>query len=208
MSIEKINDEILRAIDFAKAPNGLVPAIIQDNDTSKVLMLGYMNSGALQQTLDTKLVTFFSRSKQRLWVKGETSNNFLNLVSITADCDNDTLLIQAKPDGPVCHTGTDTCFNEVNADDNFLSKLENIIAERKENKNEKSYTSSLFSKGINAIAQKVGEEAIELVIESKDDNEMLFLNEAADLLFHYLILLKAKGKQLPDVVEVLRQRHT
>lgn len=207
MSTEKTNDEILKAVDFTKAKDGLVPAIIQDNKTSKVLMLGYMNVEALQKTLDTKLVTFFSRSKQRLWIKGETSNNFLHLVNITADCDNDTLLIKAKPDGPVCHTGTDTCFNETNTNDNFLSTLENIIGDRKENKSDKSYTSSLFSKGINAIAQKVGEEAIELVIESKDDNENLFINEAADLLFHYLILLQAKGKQLSDVVEVLRQRH-
>ncbi len=207
MSTEKTNDEILVAVDFAKAPDGLVPAIIQDDRTSKVLMLGYMNADALQKTLDTKLVTFFSRSKQRLWVKGETSNNFLHLVSITVDCDNDTLLIKAKPDGPVCHTGTDTCFNEVNADDNFLSTLENIIADRKENRSQNSYTSSLFSKGINAIAQKVGEEAIELVIEAKDNDKTLFLNEAADLLFHYLILLKAKGKQLEDVVEILKQRH-
>ncbi len=207
MNTENTNDEIFKAVDFTKGQDGLVPAIIQDNNTSKILMLGYMNADALQQTLETKLVTFFSRSKQRLWVKGETSNNFLHLVNITADCDNDTLLIKAKPDGPVCHAGTDTCFNEVNADDNFLGTLESIIADRKENKSDKSYTSSLFSKGINAIAQKVGEEAIELVIESKDDNENLFINEAADLLFHYLILLQAKGKQLPDVVEVLRQRH-
>lgn len=207
MSIEEINQELLNTVDFSKTSGSLVPVIVQDHLTSKVLMLGYMNAAALQQTIDTRLVTFFSRSKQRLWVKGETSNNFLHLIKITADCDNDTLLIMAKPDGPVCHTGTDTCFNEANADDNFLSTLENIIADRKENKSDKSYTSSLFSKGINAIAQKVGEEAIELVIESKDDNENLFINEAADLLFHYLILLKAKGKQLPDVVEVLRQRH-
>lgn len=206
MSIE-INQELLNVVDFSKMPDNLVPAIVQDHATSKVLMLGYMSAAALQQTLDTKLVTFFSRSKQRLWVKGETSNNFLHLVKITADCDNDTLLVLAKPDGPVCHTGTDTCFNEANNNDNFLTELENIISDRKENRNEKSYTSSLFAKGINAIAQKVGEEAIELVIESKDDNERLFLNEAADLLFHYLILLKAKDKKLEDVIEVLRQRH-
>ncbi|MEO8111836.1 MAG: bifunctional phosphoribosyl-AMP cyclohydrolase/phosphoribosyl-ATP diphosphatase HisIE [Ginsengibacter sp.] len=207
MSKEKISRELLNAVDFTKTPGNLVPVIVQDHLTSKVLMLGYMNAAALQQTIDTRLVTFFSRSKQRLWVKGETSNNFLHLIKITADCDNDTLLIMAKPDGPVCHTGTDTCFNEANTGDNFLTTLENIISDRKENRNEKSYTSSLFSKGINAIAQKVGEEAIELVIESKDNNETLFLNEAADLLFHYLILLKAKDKTLENVVEVLRQRH-
>ncbi len=170
-------------------------------------MLGYMNPEALKQTLATRLVTFYSRSKQRLWVKGETSKNFLHLVEIKTDCDNDTLLIKAKPDGPVCHTGMDTCFNETNTDDNFLSTLENIISERKENPNEKSYTSSLFTKGINAIAQKVGEEAIELVIESKDNNESLFRNEAADLLFHYLILLQAKESRLANVIEILNQRH-
>lgn len=207
MSTEKRNQELFNAVDFSKTPGNLIPVIVQDHITSKVLMLGYMNAAALQQTIDTKLVTFFSRSKKRLWVKGETSNNFLHLINITADCDNDTLLIKAKPDGPVCHTGTDTCFNEANNDDNFLKILENIISDRKENRNEKSYTSSLFSKGINAIAQKVGEEAIELIIEAKDNSETLFLNEAADLLFHYLILLKAKGKKLEDVIEVLKQRH-
>ncbi|MEO6638040.1 MAG: bifunctional phosphoribosyl-AMP cyclohydrolase/phosphoribosyl-ATP diphosphatase HisIE [Ginsengibacter sp.] len=207
MSKEKINNELVEAVNFAKAADGLVPVIIQDHETNKVLMLGYMDTLALQQTINTKLVTFFSRSKQRLWVKGETSNNFLHLVSITADCDNDTLLVKAKPDGPVCHTGTDTCFNEINEDDNFLKRLEEIILDRKENINDKSYTSSLFSKGINAIAQKVGEEAIELVIESKDNNEGLFVNEAADLLFHYLILLSAKGKKLSHVVEILKARH-
>ncbi len=208
MITEKIDAGILNSLDFNKTPGGLVPAIVQDSITSKVLMLGYMNFEALQQTLETKLVTFFSRSKQRLWVKGETSKNFLHLIEIKGDCDNDALLIKVKPDGPVCHTGTDTCFNEINIEENFLRNLENIISERKENPNDKSYTSSLFSKGINAIAQKVGEEAVELIIESKDENENLFINEAADLLFHYLILLKAKGRNLEDVIEILKQRHT
>jgi phosphoribosyl-AMP cyclohydrolase / phosphoribosyl-ATP pyrophosphohydrolase len=199
--------DLLQLIDFSKSPGNLVPVIVQDNLTSKVLMLGYMNSQALQQTLDTKLVTFYSRSKQRIWVKGETSKNFLHLIDIKADCDNDTLLVKAQPDGPVCHTGADTCFNEANTTDDFLTELESIISNRKQNRDSKSYTSSLFAKGINSIAQKVGEEAIEVIIESKDDNENLFLNEAADLLFHYLILLQAKEKKLADVVEILEQRH-
>ncbi len=200
-------EEFLKKIDFSKIPGNLVPVIVQDDRTSKILMLGFMNSEALQQTLETGLVTFYSRSKQRIWVKGETSKNFLHLANIKLDCDNDTLLVKAKPAGPVCHTGADTCFNETNASDDFLTELENIIIDRKQNPDDKSYTSSLFRKGINAIAQKVGEEAVELVIESKDDNESLFLNEAADLLFHYLILLQAKEKKLEDVMGVLRQRH-
>lgn len=200
-------EEFLKKIDFSKIPGNLVPVIVQDYRTSKVLMLGFMNSEALQQTLNTSLVTFYSRSKQRVWVKGETSKNFLHLADIKLDCDNDTLLVKAKPAGPVCHTGADTCFNESNASNDFLTELENIITDRKQNPDAKSYTSSLFSKGINSIAQKVGEEAVELVIESKDDNESLFLNEAADLLFHYLILLQAKEKKLEDVMGVLRQRH-
>lgn len=194
-------------IDFTKN-NVLIPAIIQDNETKAVLMLGYMNQEALDITLETQKVTFFSRSKNRLWTKGEESGNFLNLVSIKNDCDNDTLLIQVKPVGPTCHTGSDTCWQEDNNDNySFLSKLENTIQERKENAtSEKSYVASLFEKGINKIAQKVGEEAIEVVIEAKDNNDDLFLSESADLLFHYLVLLQAKGFKLNDIVEVLRSR--
>ncbi len=195
-------------IDFLKTAHGLIPAIIQDNETKTVLMLGYMNAEAYQKTLDTKKVTFFSRSKQRLWTKGEESGNFLNLVSIKNDCDNDTLLIQVKPEGPTCHTGSDTCWQEVNNQEyGFISKLEKTITLRRENADsEKSYVASLFEKGINKIAQKVGEEAVEVVIEAKDNNDELFLNESADLLFHYLILLQAKGFQLEDIVEVLKKR--
>lgn len=193
-------------LDFTK--NSLIPAIIQDNETKTVLMLGYMNQEALDQTLATQKVTFFSRSKNRLWTKGEESGNFLNLVSIKNDCDNDTLLIQVNPVGPTCHTGSDTCWQEDNVSNyGFLSKLENTIQERKENAtSEKSYVASLFEKGINKIAQKVGEEAVEVVIEAKDNNDDLFLSESADLLFHYLILLQAKGFQLNDVVNVLKNR--
>lgn len=194
-------------IDFTKN-NGLIPAIIQDNETKTVLMLGYMNQEALDTTLETQKVTFFSRSKNRLWTKGEESGNFLNLVSIKNDCDNDTLLIQVNPVGPTCHTGSDTCWQEENNSTySFLSKLENTIQERKENAtSEKSYVASLFEKGMNKIAQKVGEEAVEVVIEAKDNNDDLFLSESADLLFHYLILLQAKGFKLNDVVEVLKSR--
>lgn len=194
-------------IDFQKSPDGLVPAIIQDAATLRVLMLGYMNQEALDKTLQEKKVTFFSRSKQRLWTKGEESGNFLLLQDVKVDCDNDTLLIKANPVGPVCHTGADTCWNEVNVSNDFLAKLESVITDRKNNPSEKSYTASLFAKGINKIAQKVGEEAIEIVIEAKDNNEELFLNEAADLLFHYLILLSAKGYQLSNVLNVLKERH-
>jgi phosphoribosyl-ATP pyrophosphohydrolase/phosphoribosyl-AMP cyclohydrolase len=194
-------------IDFTKN-NGLIPAIIQDHETKTVLMLGYMNQEALDTTLETQKVTFFSRSKNRLWTKGEESGNFLNLVSIKNDCDNDTLLIQVNPVGPTCHTGSDTCWQEENNSSfSFLSKLENTIQERKENAtSEKSYVASLFEKGMNKIAQKVGEEAVEVVIEAKDNNDDLFLSESADLLFHYLILLQAKGFKLNDVVEVLKSR--
>lgn len=193
-------------LDFTK--NSLIPAIIQDNTTKTVLMLGYMNQEALDKTLATQKVTFFSRSKNRLWTKGEESGNFLNLVSIKNDCDNDTLLIQVNPVGPTCHTGSDTCWQEDNVSNyGFLSKLENTIQERKENAtSEKSYVASLFEKGINKMAQKVGEEAVEVVIEAKDNNNDLFLSESADLLFHYLILLQAKGFQLNDVVNVLKNR--
>ena len=197
-------------IDFIKNSknNSLVPAIVQDAKTNKVLMLGYMNEEAYQQTIDTQKVTFFSRSKNRLWTKGEESGNFLNLVSIKVDCDNDTLLVKVNPVGPTCHKGTDTCWAEVNTTSyGFLSELEQIIKDRKENATgEKSYVASLFEDGINKIAQKVGEEAIETVIEAKDDNDELFLNESADLLFHYLILLQAKGFTLNDIVEVLETR--
>ena len=195
-------------IDFSKSAHGLIPAIIQDSETKSVLMLGYMNAESYQKTLDTQKVTFFSRSKQRLWTKGEESGNFLNLVDIKNDCDNDTLLIQVKPEGPTCHTGSDTCWQEANNQEyGFLSKLENTIKTRRENADsEKSYVASLFEKGINKIAQKVGEEAVEVVIEAKDNNDHLFLDESADLLFHYLILLQAKGFQLNDVVQVLKGR--
>ena len=195
-------------IDFTKSAHGLIPAIIQDSETKTVLMLGYMNAESYQKTLDTKKVTFYSRSKQRLWTKGEESGNFLNLVDIKNDCDNDTLLIQVKPEGPTCHTGSDTCWQETNNQEyGFISKLEKTIKVRRENSDsEKSYVASLFKLGINKIAQKVGEEAIEVVIEAKDDNDNLFLDESADLLFHYLILLQAKGFQLNDVVDVLKSR--
>ena len=191
-----------------KSAHGLIPAIIQDSETKNVLMLGYMNEESLQKTIETQKVTFFSRSKQRLWTKNEESGNFLNLVSIKNDYDGDTLLIQAKPVGPTCHTGLDTCWQESNNQEyGFLSKLENTIKTRRENADsEKSYVASLFEKGINKIAQKVGEEAVEVVIEAKDNNDHLFLDESADLLFHYLILLQAKGFQLNDVVNVLKGR--
>ena len=192
--------------DFSKDPAGLIPAIVQDAVTRKVLMLGYMNREALDATLDTKLVTFYSRSRQQLWTKGETSNNYLHLVDIRVDCDKDCFLISARPDGPVCHTGADTCFNENNTGD-FIYALENIIEGRRNAAQEKSYTSQLFAKGVNAIAQKVGEEAVELVIEAKDNNRERFLDEAADLLFHYLILLRQKDAWLADVAAVLQQRH-
>ena len=195
-------------IDFSKLAHGLIPAIIQDSETKNVLMLGYMNAEAYQKTLDIQKVTFYSRSKQRLWTKGEESGNFLHLVDIKNDCDEDTLLIQVKPEGPTCHTGSDTCWQEINNQSyGFISKLENTIKQRKENAtSDKSYVSSLFEKGINKIAQKVGEEAVEVVIEAKDSNDDLFLSESADLFFHYLILLQAKGYQLNDVISVLKAR--
>jgi len=195
-------------IDFNKSPDGLVPAIIVDAVSGKVLMLGYMNQDSLDKTIATKQVSFFSRSRQQLWTKGETSGNFLNLVEIKTDCDKDTLLVYVRPHGPVCHTGLDTCFGEKNDGKNdFLLYLENLINDRKANPVENSYTNKLFNQGINKIAQKVGEEAVELVIEAKDDNKDLFLGEAADLLFHTLVLLAAKGVGLDEVVEVLRGRH-
>src|SRR5215218_9862545 len=194
-------------IDFAKYSDGLVPAVVQDFNTHKVLMLGFMNEEALQKTEETARVTFYSRSKKRLWTKGEESGNFLHLKQILVDCDNDTLLVKAVPQGPVCHTGADTCWSERNHKEDFLYYLEDIIELRRTGVDEKSYVRQLFHKGINKIAQKVGEEAIELVIESKDVNQALFLDEAADLLFHYLILLQAKDCSLSDVVKVLEQRH-
>ena len=195
-------------INFSKAADGLVPAIVQDATTKNVLMLGYMNAEAVQKTQKTAKVTFFSRSKNRLWTKGEKSGHFLELHSIQVDCDNDTLLVQAQPVGPTCHTGSDTCWNEANTMSyGFLTTLENTIAARKlVGEADQSYVASLFKKGINKIAQKVGEEAVETVIEAKDDNAELFLNESADLLFHYLILLQAKGFSLEEVITVLKAR--
>jgi phosphoribosyl-ATP pyrophosphohydrolase/phosphoribosyl-AMP cyclohydrolase len=195
-------------INFTKYADGLVPAIVQDAATKTVLMLGFMNQAAVDATLASGKVTFYSRSKNRLWTKGEESGNFLNYISMKEDCDQDSLLIQAIPEGTVCHMGTDTCWGEDNNTSiAFLNKLEQIIEERKNADPSSSYVASLFAKGINKIAQKVGEEAVELVIEAKDNNEQLFLDESADLLFHYLILLQSKGYQLDDVVKVLAQRH-
>ena len=194
-------------VNFSKYADGLIPVIVQDNQTSVVLMLGFMNDAALQKTFECKLVTFYSRTRQRLWTKGEESKHYLHVADILKDCDADTLLIKAHPDGPVCHTGTDTCFNEQNQENDFLVTIEEIIADRAVNRSNTSYTSSLFDKGINAMAQKVGEEAVELIIEAKDNNADRFKNEAADLLFHYLVLLKAKGFRLQDIKKVLRERH-
>jgi phosphoribosyl-AMP cyclohydrolase / phosphoribosyl-ATP pyrophosphohydrolase len=194
-------------IDFKKSPDGLVPAIIQDANTDKVLMLGYMDQAAFDKTMQEGKVTFYSRSKQRLWTKGEESGNFLHLKDVKVDCDHDTLLIKAEPAGPVCHTGADTCWEEKNESNDFLFKLEQVIADRIANPSEASYTAKLFARGINKMAQKVGEEAVELVIEAKDNNDHLFLSEGADLLFHYLILLQAKGFKLSDIINVLKERH-
>jgi phosphoribosyl-ATP pyrophosphohydrolase/phosphoribosyl-AMP cyclohydrolase len=196
-------------INFSKYADGLVPAIVQDANTKLVLMMGFMNQEAIDATLSQGKVTFYSRSKSRLWTKGEESGHFLNFVSMAVDCDNDTLLIQANPVGPVCHNGTDTCWGTTNNSTNkdFLDTLEGVIAQRKSAAADTSYVASLFAKGINKIAQKVGEEAVEVVIEAKDNNDKLFLDESADLLFHYLILLQAKGYTLSDVVKVLGDRH-
>jgi len=194
-------------VDFEKYKDGLVPAVIQDFATSKVLMLGFMNDEALKKTEETGLVTFYSRSKKRLWTKGEESGNHLRLKQIFVDCDQDTLLIKVKPDGPVCHTGADTCWSEKNHKEDFLYYLEHLIQLRKNSDDTKSYVRQLYNQGINKIAQKVGEEAVELIIESKDVNQELFLNEAADLLFHYIVLLQAKNCTLDDVIKVLEQRH-
>ena len=192
-------------LDFSKL-NGLIPCVVQDSKTSVVLMLGFMNEEAYQKTLQEKIVTFYSRSKKRLWTKGESSGNNLELVEILEDCDHDTLLLKVIPRGSVCHTGADTCFNEKNEGNEILF-LEKIIQDRKRNPKQGSYTTSLFDSGINKIAQKVGEEAVELIIEAKDQDKTLFLNEAADLMYHYLVLLAAKGHSFDEVKSILRQRH-
>jgi phosphoribosyl-ATP pyrophosphohydrolase/phosphoribosyl-AMP cyclohydrolase len=196
-------------IDFNKYADGLVPAIVQDAQTKNVLMLGFMNQAAVDATLSLQKVTFFSRSKNRLWTKGEESGHHLNYRSMALDCDQDTLLIQASPVGPVCHTGTATCWGNENSLEGlgFIAHLEEVIEQRRNAAPDSSYVASLFAKGINKIAQKVGEEAVELVIEAKDENEGLFKEEAADLLFHYLMLLQAKGIKLKDVVKILEKRH-
>jgi phosphoribosyl-ATP pyrophosphohydrolase/phosphoribosyl-AMP cyclohydrolase len=194
-------------IAFDKFTDGLVPAIIQDAKTLKVLMLGYMNEEAFKLTVETGRVTFFSRSKSRLWTKGEESGNFLDLVAYHLDCDYDAILFKVNPVGPVCHTGADTCWSEVNESENFLLYLESIIEQRKSVTDGSSYVKSLFEKGINKIAQKVGEEAVEFVIEAKDNDKDKFLNEGADLLFHYLLLLNSKGHTLEEVIAILKQRH-
>lgn len=194
-------------LDYKKM-NGLVPAVVQDADSRVVLMVGFMNDEALKKTKKTKKVTFYSRTKQRLWTKGEESGNFLHVKEILTDCDDDTLLIKAKPAGPVCHTGSDTCFDEVNGGGiGFLVELENLIEDRKKKMPKDSYTTKLFRKGVNKIAKKLGEEAVELVIEAKDSNDDLFLNEAADLLYHLEVLLVNRNVKLEDVVKVLKKRH-
>lgn len=188
--------------------DGLIPAIIQDASTDNVLMLGYMNEEAYKKTIETKMVTFYSRSKQRLWTKGEESGNFLELVSVKNDCDNDTLLIKAQPKGPTCHKGTDTCWADENGNDlSFIRDLESIIEQRRNSNDENSYVKKMFNKGLNKLAQKVGEEAVEVVIEAKDNDDNLFLNESADLFFHYLMLLQAKGFKMNDVIKVLESRN-
>ena len=194
-------------VDFAKYPDGLVPAVVQDYETQKLLMLAYMNEESLKKTEETGLATFYSRSRKRIWTKGETSGNHLRLKQILLDCDRDAILLKVNPVGPVCHTGADTCWSEKNHKEDFLYYLEHLIELRRNGVDDNSYVKKLFSQGLNKIAQKLGEEAVELVIESKDNNEKLFLNEAADLLFHYLVLLQAKGCSLSDVVKVLEQRH-
>jgi len=195
----------IQKLNFEKS-QGLIPCIVQDANTYRVLMLGYMNREALNKTLAENRLTFFSRTKQRLWTKGETSGNYLTLVDVTMDCDQDTLLFKVNPTGPTCHTGSDTCFNEKN-EGAGLDFLERIINDRKNNPKSGSYTNQLLNSGINKVAQKVGEEAVELVIEAKDDNKELFLNEAADLMYHFLVLLTAKGVKLEEIVNVLKSRH-
>ena len=192
-------------LDFGKYPDGLVPAIVQDEATGRVLMLGFMNAEAIEETRRTNRVTFYSRSKQRLWTKGETSGNVLKVVSLTPDCDADTILVKAMPAGPVCHTGADTCFGEANRKD-VISELEAVIADRTANQTVDSYVSGLFGKGLNKIAQKVGEEAVEVVIAAKDDDLAAFKSEAADLMFHFLILLHSKGLRFDEVLDVLASR--
>ena len=194
-------------LDFSKNKDGLIPAIIQDSKTHKVLMLGYLSKKSLSLTLSTSLVHFYSRTKQRIWKKGEESGNELKVVSLKEDCDKDTVLIKVNPVGPVCHKGDDTCFEDSNVSNDFINRLEDTIQDRKINPSDSSYVSDLFKKGTNKIAQKVGEEAVELVIEAKDDNDDLFLNESADLLFHYLILLQNKGFKLNDIINVLKNRN-
>ena len=194
-------------LDFEKM-GGLIPAIVQDNNTNKVLMLGFMNEEALEQTLSSGKVTFFSRTKNRLWMKGETSGNTLSVVSITPDCDNDTLLIKAIPAGPVCHLGTDTCFGEKNEEDiMFLKYLQNFIERRRHEMPEGSYTTTLFQKGINRMAQKVGEEAIETVIEATNGTEDRLIYEASDLIYHLIVLLTSKGLRIDDLARELKKRH-
>lgn len=194
-------------LDFSKNKDGLIPAIIQDNKTHKVLMLGYLSKKSLSLTLSTNLVHFYSRTKQRIWKKGEESGNELKVVSLKEDCDKDTVLIKVNPVGPVCHKGDDTCFEDSNVSNDFINRLEDTIQDRKINPSDSSYVSGLFKKGTNKIAQKVGEEAVELVIEAKDDNDDLFLNESADLLFHYLILLQDKGYKFQNVLNILKSRN-
>lgn len=194
-------------IDFNKYSGGLVPAIIQDYNTSKVLMLGYMNQEAFDVTMASNKITFFSRSKQRLWTKGEESGNFMEVRTVAIDCDSDALLFKVRPFGPVCHTGADTCWDEKNHSDDFLTYLEGVIELRKKSNDGSSYVQTLMAKGINKVAQKVGEEAVELVIEAKDENDDKFINEAADLLFHYLLLINMKGFSLQSVKEILKKRH-
>ncbi|HTK26346.1 MAG TPA: bifunctional phosphoribosyl-AMP cyclohydrolase/phosphoribosyl-ATP diphosphatase HisIE [Pyrinomonadaceae bacterium] len=195
-------------IDFEKSGDGLVPAIVQDVATQKVLMLGYMNRKAFEQTRSSGRVTFFSRSRGTLWTKGETSGNFLNVKEILLDCDADTILIKVEPVGPVCHTGTDTCFNETNENEDFLFELEKVIGDRKTDPTEQSYTSRLFGRGLNKIAQKFGEEAVELIIEAKDDDLDLFKAEAADVLYHFLVLLRAKDVEFRAVLQTLKDRRS
>jgi len=195
----------MEQIDFNKG-NGLVPVVIQDNDTLQVLMVGYMNKEALKKTIKENIVTFFSRSKDRLWTKGETSGNYLHVKEISSDCDNDAILIKVDPAGPVCHTGDTSCFGDTTSK-GFMYKLEQVIDKRIKDNSEESYTNKLFRKGINKIAQKVGEEAVELVIEAKDNNIDLFKNEAADLMYHLLVLLKIKGVTLESIEGVLKERH-
>ncbi len=203
----RLNKEDIADLDFDKGM-GLIPCIVQDSVSSTVLMLGYVNAGALMQSFDTGKMTFYSRSKDRLWTKGETSGNFLEVDEIYYDCDNDSILAKVNPKGPVCHTGQNNCFGtSEETSSSFLGYLEGIISDRRENPSDSSYTSGLFKKGINSIAQKVGEEAVELVIEAKDDNDELFINEAADLLYHYMILLEAKGYHMKDVEKILAERH-